>query len=234
MSAGTDHELIAGYALNALDCVDHQRFETHLAECTICAEELGSLSEAAASLSYALDDELPQADLREQILKQTRGEQREPVAAWRYWRVAPSRAAALAAAAVLCAATATSVWAIAFRTDGEGGSRLADTIAAVVADPKARSIPLDGYAGRLVVAPGGSAVLVAGQFPPARKGERYEIWVTGSLEQPRPAGSFRGGRGSLILLTRHVPKGAEVSVTREARDVPVPTGPAVAYMNGTA
>ena len=84
MTKGTDHELSGAYALNALDDVDHQRFEAHLAECTVCAEELGSLLEAAASLSDALEDELPRADLREQILKQTRGEQRAPVAAWRY------------------------------------------------------------------------------------------------------------------------------------------------------
>jgi hypothetical protein len=199
MTDGTDHELIAGYALNALDDVDDQRFEAHLAECTVCAEELGSLLEAAASLSYALDDELPRADLREQILKRARGEQPASLVAWRRWRLPPRRAGALAAAAVLCAATGIIVWAISFRTDGGGGSRLSDTIAAVVADPKARSIPLDGYGGRLVLAPGGRAVLVAGRFPAALNEERYEIWVTGSLDQPRPAGSFNGGRGSLIL-----------------------------------
>jgi len=234
MTEGTDHDLIAGYALNALDDVDHQRFEAHLGECAVCTEELGSLLEAAASLSYGLEDELPRAALREQILKRARGEQSAPLVAWRRWRSPPPRAAALAAATLLCVAVGLSVWTIAFLDDGERGSRLADAIAAVVANPTARTIHMDGYAGRLVLAPGGRAVLVAGRFPPAPKGESYEIWVTGSLDQPRPAGSFRGGRGSLILLTRRVPKGSEVTVTREAGEVPVPTGPVVAHMNGTA
>ena len=37
------HELTAGYALDALDPVDHARFEEHLATCDRCREELRGL-----------------------------------------------------------------------------------------------------------------------------------------------------------------------------------------------
>src|SRR5689334_20135549 len=56
MPEDTDlHELVAAYALNALDDGDRATFEEHLATCERCAAELAELRETAAAFADVPD-----------------------------------------------------------------------------------------------------------------------------------------------------------------------------------
>jgi hypothetical protein len=78
-----------------------------------------------------------------------------------------------------------------------------------------RRVPVSGASGSLVVASGGSAVLVLYRVGPAPPGRIYEAWVVRGASA-LPAGLFRGGLGaSFVPIARTVPRGAVVAVTVE-------------------
>ena len=94
----------------------------------------------------------------------------------------------------------------------------------IMAQPGAARIPVAGAEERLLlVGMEGDAVLIVSRLPEAPAGKTYEIWVI-SGKRPRPAGLFRGGRDTVVPLTRAVPKGATVALTLERlRGSPRPT-----------
>jgi anti-sigma factor RsiW len=49
------HDLTAAYALHALDDVEREQFEQHLAQCERCREELGVLTESASAHAWAVE-----------------------------------------------------------------------------------------------------------------------------------------------------------------------------------
>jgi hypothetical protein len=86
----------------------------------------------------------------------------------------------------------------------------------IMAQPGATRIPVVGAEESLLLVVGaeGDAVLIVSRLGRAPAGRTYEIWVI-SGNTPRPAGLFRGGRDTVIPLTRTVPKGATVALTLE-------------------
>ena len=68
------HELVAAYALDALDDSERREFEEHLAGCEQCSEELGGLKDAAAALAYVPEGPAPPAALRDRVLEQINAE----------------------------------------------------------------------------------------------------------------------------------------------------------------
>ena len=69
------HELTAGYALDALDPDDRERYEEHLATCESCREELQGFWQVSSALAHAAGGPAPPASLRERILEQARSDQ---------------------------------------------------------------------------------------------------------------------------------------------------------------
>src|SRR5438445_1070265 len=67
------HELVAPYALDALDEDERERFERHLADCERCSAQLAELQEAAGALAFAAEGPAPSPALRERILDGARG-----------------------------------------------------------------------------------------------------------------------------------------------------------------
>jgi anti-sigma-K factor RskA len=199
------HSLVAPYALDSLGDEEERGFEQHLATCERCREELAGLREAAASLAYGVAGPEPPTALKERILTQARAERPNVTALPRRRR---DRAAPLAAAAALAAGVALGfgVW---------SATRPAtrDSFSAVLAQPGARLVPLDGR-GAVAVAPDGTAAL-AFTVPPAPAGKAYEAWVIqGGM--PKPAGLFEGGDGTSVLdIEQPVRRGAVVAVTLE-------------------
>jgi len=199
------HSLVAPYALDSLGDEEERGFEQHLATCERCREELAGLREAAASLAYGVAGPEPPTALKERILTQARAERPNVTALPRRRR---GRAAPLAAGAALAAAVALGfgVW---------SATRPAtrDSFSAVLAQPGARLVPLDGR-GAVAVAPDGTAAL-AFTVPPAPAGKAYEAWVIqGGM--PKPAGLFEGGDGTSVLdIEQPVRRGAVVAVTLE-------------------
>jgi len=63
------HESVALYALGALDEPDCQLFESHLASCEACRDDLESLTAVAAALAFAIAQAPPPVALRARILE---------------------------------------------------------------------------------------------------------------------------------------------------------------------
>jgi anti-sigma-K factor RskA len=199
--AADPHANVAPYALDALDEREEREFEEHLASCERCREELAGLREAAAALAYGAAGPEPPPELKRHILEQARAERPNviPLPKRRSWARPVAAAAALAAAFAL----GVGVWATA-------RPKSSDPLAAVLAKPGAKLMPLDGN-GTLAWAPDGSAA-VALTLPRAPEGKTYEAWVMreGSAE---PAGLFSSS--TVFRIDRPVPRGSVVGVTLE-------------------
>ena len=155
MDHETARQLTAAHALDALDALDQRAFEEHLATCAECRAEVDSFREAAAALATMPDAEAPPPALRERLLERARVE-RPTVVPLRPRRSRAVLVSGVLAAAAVVAAVALGVYALSLSRSLED-ERAAT---AVLADPSARSVPLDGASGRLVVASDGSAALV--------------------------------------------------------------------------
>jgi anti-sigma-K factor RskA len=224
MDADT-HELIAGYALDALDDDERVRVEQLLEESPEARDELRSFSEVTAALATGVVGPAPPAGLRDRIVAQARDEARAaaPVAAprrtfrFRLPALVPALSFATAAAAVL--AIGLGLWGRSVNSDLDAArSALAAERAAsaVLADPAALDVSLDAGSGRLVVDDAGQAVLVLDGLEQAPAGRTYQVWVVAGAT-PQSAGLFAGGNGrDVVLVTEDVPTGAVVAVTEEA------------------
>lgn len=207
------HTLSAPYALDALTAEERALFEEHLATCDQCRTDLAGLSDAAASLAFAVEGPQPPAELRGRILAAARNEPSNVVQLRPRRPVVPIAAASLAAAAA-AAAVGLGLWASSLH---HSLSREQAAVR-VLGDPSSRHIQVKGAKGQLVVAPSGQAVLAL-HLPAAPKGKTYEAWV--ASPQVHRAGQFNGGT---TMLPVDVPRGARVMVTIErAGGVDAPT-----------
>ena len=208
MAHGAVHDLTPAYALDALDEHERVEYEAHLATCDQCREELTSLQETAASLAFVVAAPAPPPALRERVLEAARDE-RSNVVVLRPRRVTYALGAVAAAAAAL--AVGVGIWAAQLAGDLDRER----AVAAILADPDARTVPLQGANGRIVVTETGEAALIVAGLPAAPEGKTYEAWVIEG-ETPRPAGLFDGeAERDVFLLSRPVPPRAAVAVTIE-------------------
>lgn len=211
------HELIAGYALDALDADDHAQAEELLRTSPEAREELRAFSDAVGGLALAATGPEPRPELRARILDAARTEAPNVVSLESRRRVAP----ALGAAAAIAAAVAVGLGFYALSLSGDlDDARTAlerqEEAAAVLADPAARTVALRAGEGRLVVSPAGNAVLVVDGLAPAPSGKTYQLWVVEKGAAPTPAGLFAGSGGRQVVpVGKSVPKTAVVAVTLE-------------------
>jgi anti-sigma-K factor RskA len=212
------HELSAAYALDALDPAERDAYEEHLARCAECREAVAAFQDVAADLAYEADAPPPPPALRDRILAEARTDGSNVVAfPRRRWLVPVTGAAAVAAG---IAALALSFWAadLSQQLDDERASlHLSEEAVAMLADPDARRIPLDGAEGMLVVDDeSGEGWLVLRGLESAPSEKTYEAWVIEDGEAV-PAGLFAGGGVSTVVsLAAPVSEGAVVAVTLEA------------------
>ena len=211
--ADNPHELSALYVLDVLDADERARFEEHLAGCERCRSELDGLREAAGGLALAAPAAAPPAALRDRIVADVRAEPQN-VALLRPRRSFAVAVASVVAVAAVAAAVAFGVWAASLH-HSLARERAA---VAVLGNPDAKHVAVQGVRGQLVVAPSGEAALsVALPAPP--KGETYEAWVVDNgVHRDR---LFDGGT---LLLAHRLRAGATVKVTLErAGGVDAPT-----------
>ena len=220
------HDLVAPYALDALEPAEREAFERHLDECADCRAQLADLQEATMALAYAESTDPPPA-LRERILEGARSENGAKVIPFprRRW-LFPATVAAAAAAVVV--AVGVGLWASSLSQDldRERSANAGYARALQLLGGGAEVTQLSDAEGGLLVAPDGEAALVVCGLQAAPEGKTYEAWVIEG-ETPRPAGLFRGGGGCPpVLLDRDVPSGAQVAVTLEPQGgSDQPTGP---------
>ena len=201
------HDLTPAYALDALDPHDEERYEEHLATCELCREQLAALRDPVAALAYGVESPAPPPELRARILDAARAERSKVVP---IRRSLPTTLGAIAAVAATVA-IALGLWAASVANDLDRER----AVVAILADPGAKAIRLEGANGRVVVTDTGEAALVVSGLAPAPKGKTYEIWVAddGRL---LPAGLFDAKqKRDVVRLTRPVPPGAGIAVTVE-------------------
>lgn len=222
------HELIAGYALDALDPGDRARAKELFATSEEAREELRALTEVAATMATAATGPAPRPELRERILASARAEPQNVVSldAHRRSRATPILGAVAAVAAV--AAIAAGVWGAGASSDLDEARTALERerrVAAVLSDPAARTIALEDGDGRLVVAGDGRAVLVVNALERAPEGKTYEVWVAAE-GAPVKAGLFDGESArDVVPVEEPVEEGSRVLVTVEqAGGVDAPTG----------
>jgi anti-sigma-K factor RskA len=210
------HDLLAAYALDALDDEERERFERHLEECDECSEQLALLLEPVAALAYAVEGPAPPEALRGRVLSVAREEPRAAVISL------PRRNRAFAAVAGIAAAAAAvaiglGLWANSLSNSlyRERSANQAFRDAAQLLGARASATPLTGADGSLLVADDGRAALIICGLDQAPSDKTYEAWViTGKT--PSPAGLFEGGGDCRpVTLTRPVPRDATVGVTIE-------------------
>ena len=217
MERDSVHQLTAAYALHALDDREAAEFETHLARCPGCQEDLASFRDTAATLALGAPAAEPSPALRGRILEQARAE-RPNVVPLRRRRAVPVLAAATAVAA--CAALALGLWASSLHSDLDQNREAL----AIMSAQGATSHALSGADGSLVVTPEGKAALVVHGLPAAPEGKVYEAWVSADGKTMSPAGTFSAGDGTTVfVLDQAVPSGGLAAVTVEDGPVDQPT-----------
>jgi anti-sigma factor RsiW len=215
-TANDIHDLVAPYALDALDAEERAEFERHLAECEPCSRELRELQDTAASLAWATTGPEPPPDLRSRILDRARGEaQVIPFERRRRW-VTPALGAVAAVAAVV--AIGLGLWGASLSNDldQERDLRSAqDRALQIVGDRGAQVVSLKGSDGSLVVARNGRAALVVCGLGQAPSGETYVAWTIRGT--PSNAGAFDASDDGCTAapLDHTVAPGVTVAVTRE-------------------
>jgi len=214
MNDGSPHELSAAYALDALDADELEAYETHLAGCDRCRDDVASFRATASALAYDVDlPPLPET-LEHRIIAAARAE-RPNVVPLRQRLAIP--AAALSAVAAV-AAIAIGIWAIHLSNSLDHQRQIRKdqrSVIDVLSD--CTRTPTQGSSGAICVAPTEKAVLIADSLPAASPDKTYEAWViTGKRVQA--AGLFRGGAGrKYVLLTKPLRAPAKVAVTLEKR-----------------
>lgn len=173
------HALSGAYAVDALEELERERFERHLADCADCRAEVESLREAASTLTGSIST-APPAHLRASVLSMISTVRPLPPAVTaepetrRLHRLPRLLAAAAAVAAMFGAGLmVTQPW--------EDESSQVDLTAAerVVQATDARSltVQVDGAEATLFVSDSlGQAALVTEDLPAAPAGEVYQLW----------------------------------------------------------
>jgi anti-sigma factor RsiW len=173
------HDLVAAYALDAVDDDERMAFERHLETCERCRNELASLRDTAASLAYAAGPTAPPPELRERILDTARQE-RPNVVPLRPRRSRATSVLGATAAIAAGVAIALGIWNISLHNSLDNkDSALAATQRAlvVVGDAKALRHDLSGASGQLVVASSGKAGwgALGGPLPCSHLQTEYQI-----------------------------------------------------------
>lgn len=222
------HELIAAYALDALDDADHSRVDELLATSAEAREELRSFAEVSAALAVGVCGPAPRPDLRERILAGARAEPQNVVP---FERHASKRSLApvLGTATAIAAAVAIGlgIWGVSLAgklDDTRSALQRERTASTILGDPTARTVSLSSGSGKLVVDPAGRAVLVVEGLAPAPAGKTYEVWIMHGVE-PSAAGTFvSGGKRNVVPVAGTVDADSVVAVTvEEAGGVDAPT-----------
>lgn len=221
------HELLAAYALDAVDDSERSSVEQLVADDPAARRELDEYREVVATFT---SDERPPAALRDQVLAQVAAQSVRPPAqpphhaapstpvrtSHRRGRPLRRRLAALgAAAAVVVAVAVPTTIAIQSVSSQRELEAQADTIAQMLADPDARILTADMDGGGEVSAlvSSGHVMLSASGMADPGQDQDYQLWAIDG-DVIRSAGLIRPTGGSASALIAAAP-GTTLAVTLE-------------------
>ncbi len=248
------HESTGAYVLGALTVEERAAFETHLATCDACREEVRAFREVVRGLDLAVDQHAPPAALRERVIASTarlRVAGVDPPAARRvsaaYWMTAAAAAAAVSvgiyAATLRGRVQSLEDELLALRSETSTLRRdleqartrtaVAERMTFVLAANDMRRVDLTGQAaapsaaGRALWSPS-SGLIFSADLPPAPSDRAYQLWVvtaTGPVSAGLLTETPQGGL-TLVSNTIEAADPQALAVTLEpAGGVPAPTGP---------
>lgn len=176
------HALSGAYAVDALDDVERELFEQHLAECPACRAEVESLREAGALLAETVLD-VPPAGLRDRVLAQAATVRplppivpevvsRRPARRW-----FPALAAAAAVVAVLGVGSAVVVQPWDDDTSQSPRTPLEELKAAADVETFSQDFPDGSRATLYRSASLNQAVVQTSGMADAPAGKVYELWL---------------------------------------------------------
>ena len=255
---GHPDDLLASYALGALEPGERADVDAHVATCARCTAEMRRLRAAVDALPFAVAPVPPPPGSRAAVLRRIRGETEEPVPpplprrppGW--WRVLAAPAAGWAAAAAGVAAAAAGVWQAqlmrhelaALRAANQDLARAAREESLILAslDPgstrfvEVRGSDVSPAAGGRVVydARTRRALVVLEGLPPLEPGKTYQLWLLqGGGAAPLSAGTLRpedDGLGTVVIQApAQLDAFAGIGVTLESLPgSTTPLGPLVA------
>jgi anti-sigma-K factor RskA len=219
------HELLAGYALDALDQPDERELLAHLDRCDDCRTELTELQELTGDLAYAVPPVDPRSQLRGRIMAAIAQEQQpdpEPAPTpGRVHRLAEAlrsrpRRTLAGAVALACALVI-------------GGVLVGQTVFGGSNPPgqHAQVLAVGDFA-HASIAPDGSLVLLSSDKQPP-PGHVYEAWLIRD-KQPQPAAILPAGQRARLDTTLTAQPGDTIAITAEPENGPhtTPTGPVLA------
>ncbi len=253
MSHEEASELIAAYALDAVDGEEFTELEEHLEVCPRCRAELDGLREVAAAMGNSVEPlpeglwstiaaGLPERQLdaepppMPQLVPEGRSTFRAaPDGRQRRWRPSVTTTTALAVAA---AAVAVVLGISLVRADNNvsnlqaSAAKSGGTVTAALRTPGHRLVDLDTSAhaelAQVVVVPSGQGYLVSSKLPPLGAGRTYQLWA---VEGNRPISLGLLGRAPIqaAFTMAGSTRPSHLSITAEPSGGSVfPTGPIVA------
>ncbi len=198
-------DLLAAYALGALEPAELERVSVLLREQPELAQVLAELRAAADLLPYALEAE-PAADLRQRTLDHALGRSASTPRAsttgqiWRRWTLAlGTLSTALAVALALLwgqlAATQESL---------AQAQRQQSQIVGVIAEPNAL-VRLEGQGQGAIIRRADGTLVMAVRLPQLQVGQVYQLWFIEGQQAPRPSQTFAvDGEGHALITLNSV------------------------------
>ena len=214
------HALSGAYAVDALDDLERARFETHLADCADCREEVRTLTEAAGLLGTSASTP-PPPGLRDRVLADIATVRPLPPAA-----PVPQRAVrrrrwpqlVAAAAAVIALGTSVFVWQ---PWEDESSQQVAALADRVISAPDAtkKTITVAGAAEVTLVRSTslGRAVVVTENMPPPPPDKVYELWLQNAEGEMEPAGLMPVAADQKVVLDGDAAAAVGAGITVEPK-----------------
>ncbi len=212
----------AAYVLGALDAAEAEAFRVHMANCSVCQDEVAAFRQVTAELPLAAAQRGAPRGLRRRVMRAARAEPQprpvgsgSPVNRSRRPILVP-RPGLLATAAAVIAILAVGV--VELSTSG-GSSRVITA-----------SVTPSGASAQLRIADGSGELLVR-HFPEPSSGHVYEVWLKRSQRPPAPTRalfSVTSSGAADVGIPGNLHGVAQVLVTEEpAGGSLVPTHPPV-------
>ncbi|HEY9565632.1 MAG TPA: anti-sigma factor [Nocardioides sp.] len=212
------HALVGAYAVDALDDIERQQFERHLATCADCRDEVASLRDASSMLS-GITLSPPPPSLRDRVMADiSTVRPLPPEVPVRKEAPRRRRFPALVAAAAAVAVMGGGAVAITQPWHDDSSQQLTAAGRVLAAsDAKTVGVELDGGTKAELVRSEskGQAVLVTHDMPAAPAGKVYQVWLQSDEGEMIPAGLMSGGSDAEVLLDGDAASATAAGITVE-------------------